>query len=343
MKKATLQDVAQEAGVAKSTAADILRDGTKWSYKPTTIATVQAAAKRLNYRPHFAAQALRRRQTNLIGIMIDVRASHLSALVRQLHDELLRHKYKPLLMDASTLEATPELFFSHAEMMSGILSADVLLEETISTHYAKISEQLPIIALYPVRDPHLECVTTDRAQAMEIAVEHLVALGHRHIVLAQAGGKTATSAMKRQGWQRALRAHHLPHGATYEIVTSCYDSGPESGQNAARLFMNMTPRPTALICASDTMALAAMSTLQDAGWKIPTEVSVMGFGGEDIGAIFRPALTTVCSPNVAVAQAAVARLITLVEEHDRENIPLPRHQLIAASLLQRASSGPTPI
>jgi DNA-binding LacI/PurR family transcriptional regulator len=342
MPNVTIRDVARAAGVSIATVSDVLRPQSRFRYRAETVAQVQEAVARLGYRAHSAARLLRQQQTKLVGIAIDVHSFSLSPLVRAVYEALERRSYEPLLLEARQLmPRSGPLPFPSPEILAGLLSIDLVLEGQPPVFYEELRRQLPLVALYPIRSKGIDCVTTDRALAIEMAVAHLAELGHRRVAFAQHYSPgVPTFETKRRGWMRGIKKQgfkesdihemRLPHSVSVQQVTATL---------AAQL-PTLRPRPTALICSGEGMALGTMSELSKAGWILPDQLSVVSFGSSQYGEFSRPALTVLEEPYAEIAQTAVARLIELIESPREEAILRPRHQLLKPRLVARQSTTP---
>lgn len=339
MTQITIKQVAEEAGVSISSVSNILSGAGRYSYRAETEQRVRAAAQRLSYRGNAAARALRQQKTRLVGVAVDARFLHLSLLISAIYDALLIKDYKPILMEArqlSDIDSSPS--FPSPDMLAGLISVDLRLENESEASYEMLGQNLPIIATYPVNSKRIHCVTTDRARAVEMAVEHLVALGHERIAFAQPETPNSpTSRMKARGWEQALHRFNLEEKVCPTLTTPSFDIGAERGADAARQLMTLKPKPTALFCGSDYMALGAMNELKKHGWKIPDDISIVGYDGREAGEYSEPALTTLRSQRALLARSAVEQLATIVEGVGVGQTK-PIQQLVEPQLLVRGST-----
>lgn len=342
MANVTIRDVAQAAGVSIATVSDVLRPESRFSYRPETVAQVHAAVKRLGYRAHSAARLLRQQKTRLVGVAIDVHSLALSPLTRAVYEEIERHNYEPLLLEARQLmPRSGHAPFPSPEILAGLLSVDLVLEGDIPLFYEELRQKLPLIALYPVRSKSIDCITTDRAGGIEMAVDHLVSLGHRRIGFAQqhSSGSPTTEA-KRRGWKRGIKKHALKEKDVHEIALPGHTPLREVTALLIKLLPTLRPRPTAVICGGDVMAISIITDLENAGWRLPDQLSVMCFGSNYYGQFTKPPLTSLNEPYGEIARAAVARLLEIIENPDDAAILRPRHQFLKPELLLRQSTAP---
>ena len=174
--------------------------------------------------------------------------------------------------------------------------------------------------------------SNDRQSASD-ATHYLIALGHRRIGMIAGPDGCRSSRECELGFIDALAAHDLDRGA--ELIAGCDGSGP-AGMAAARLLLEVSPRPTAIFAASDALAADVMRVAQAIGLDIPGELSLIGFGDDPAALLLPVALTSVHSPTSEMAFAAAIQLIG-----GKASAPQPVE--FFGTLVPRASTGPAPV
>jgi DNA-binding LacI/PurR family transcriptional regulator len=355
MPTVTIREVAKEAQASITAVSHILRGTAGYSYHIDTIARVREAADRLGYQAHAAARLLRQQETTIIGIAVRTeilaRAS-INSLVVATERELVAHRYQPTLIDpAQMIPSHSRTPFPSPGMVAGIISADLSMETRVPEFYQALQTKLPVVALYPLKQATVDYVTTDRAGAVELAVQHLVELGHHRIAFAECierGSITTTSKMR--GWKRARTKYALAGEPEYTINLSEELSNPcritNAGQRIAAAFAAMKRPATALICTGDEVAMSAIRHLQESGRRVPADVSVIGFDGVPYGEFISPPLTTIAHPWDEIACCSVRRLIELIERR-RSGAASPQAEppmarLLKPVLIVRSSTAPPP-
>jgi DNA-binding LacI/PurR family transcriptional regulator len=297
----------------------------------------------MGYQAHAAARMLRQGITKLIGIAVRTEVlgrESVNPLVVAVEAELAARGYQPLLIDPiHMMPANSHAPFPSPDLVAGIISADLALETQVPNFYKVLSGRLPIVALYPLQAARIDHVTTDRAQAVEMAVEHLVSLGHHRIAFAEIMNPDGvTSAPKMQGWKNAQLKWSLEAHDGYEVSLSNHGRIPELGCEAAEALLALNPVPTALVCASDDIALGVIRHLSAQGKRLPQELSLIGFNGSARGEYSYPSLTTIAQPVAEIARVATDRLLQLMELK-RDGKPWrPRRFLVKPVLLEREST-----
>lgn len=344
MPSLTIRDVAREAGVSISSVSRILRGESQYRYHEDTERRVREAAERLGYQAHAAARLLRQQETKLIGLAVHVTVRpHFNHLVVAVHDELIAHGYAPMLFEPNQLlPAHSHAPFPSLAMLAGIVSIDMTMPQSVPNFHETLASRLPTVALYPVPDDSVDFVFTDLAAGVEMAVEHLVELGHRRIAFTtNFDGPHPSPHLKTSGWKRATARHELVQPENYFIRLDQYGAIPDMAEEIAQRFLQLSPRPTALVCPSDEVAMCVINQLMSRGVQVPRDVSVVGFDGIEVGAYTCPALTTIVQPVDAVAGKAVERLMQVIRGNNGVGRP-PLREYVKPQLCVRASTAAPP-
>ena len=181
--------------------------------------------------------------------------------------------------------------------------------------------------------PNLSSVSSDNALAAQMAVDHLVQLGHRKIVVI--GGDrlvSDTTRLRYRGCLEAFREHGIDFDEEldYETIRFSY----ADGYNAAAALLKRNREFTALFAMSDVMAIGAIRALSDAGKRVPEDVSVIGLDGLNIGCYTVPRLATVEQSVDLLAQRSLQLLCGGIEKHTAA-----AHETVPVTLLARESAG----
>lgn len=342
MAKVTITDVAREAGVSVASVSFILRGVAGYSYKPETVAKVKQAAQALGYKPHAAARLLRQQQKTLIGLVIRLSVRpHANQLLIAVRDELKKRDYEPVLLEPEQLlPQYKALSFPSVDMLAGILSLDLTMEEEVPEFYLELAARLPLVALYPVADPEITSVYMDVENEVLAAAEHLAELGHRQIAFMNVlDSPHLSDKLKTSGWEKAVESLGLDSAPEYAIQVGLADSVSQMATHVVSSLEKMETRPTGLICESDEVAMSVLEKLATRGWNIPAELSVVGLDGIEFGAYSYPPLTSVAIAYEEIARLGVDVLMTQIEAEERPN---PTCQLLKPALLLRRSTAAPP-
>ncbi|MEO0633033.1 MAG: substrate-binding domain-containing protein [Pseudomonadota bacterium] len=175
----------------------------------------------------------------------------------------------------------------------------------------------------------------DGQEAFVTAVNHLVHLGHRRIAMICAPLQNAFAQQRLDGYRRGLRLNALQAPEGYLQVAEFSDAG---GAAATRILLDLPRPPTAIVCASDEMALGALAAIRDRGLEPGRDVSVIGYDGVHFGVHANPPLTTMAQPQARAGRRLGDMLLSLIDGAD----PRTQQELQRAHLVRRKTDGPPP-
>jgi DNA-binding LacI/PurR family transcriptional regulator len=349
--KATLRDVAQMAGVSKSTAANVFS-------RPEVVREevreqVRAAARQLGYAgPNPLGRLLSAGRVNAIGVATAEPLSYFfddpwaRAVLSHLAAECGRRGAGLALV--STEDRRQAAWNVRSAVVDGFV---LLCVEGSGELLVRLTRErgLPFVALsIEAEDPSVPSIAIDNRGGARLAAEHLLRLGHRRfailgIELSPEGGGLltpeqarrglyASTLLRLEGYWDALAPVGISPDAVPFFETRNERTSIEAGM--AALFptpdLGGTTRPTGLLAMSDNAALLAIEWLAARGLRVPGDVSVVGFDGVPEAARATPALTTVAQPLDAIAARAAAALLDGRTLESRETLPL--------TLVERAST-----
>jgi DNA-binding LacI/PurR family transcriptional regulator len=183
----------------------------------------------------------------------------------------------------------------------------------------------------PLRAAHVDSVTNDDLEGARLAVGHLAELGHSRIVHID-GGRGAGAAARRTGYVREMKRRGLEPWVVAGEFTDA------AGVRAAEELLGGDALPTAVFAANDLVAAGALDRFEDAGLRIPVDISIIGYDNTFLAALHHMSLTTIDQPRPEIGRLA---LTTLVERIDGERTSAAHHRL-EPSLVVRATTGPPP-
>jgi LacI family transcriptional regulator len=183
--------------------------------------------------------------------------------------------------------------------------------------------------------PRCDVVVSDNEMGARLAVEHLIALGHRRIATITGLLETRPGTDRLRGYRTALQAAGLAFRDEYVAYGDFY---VESGRLATEAFLALDEPPTAIFAASDLEALGAVRAAVDAGLTVPGSFSVVGFDDIDLAAHVQPAITTVRQDKAGLGRAAGRALVARVEDRSDG----PQQIVLPVTLVERGSSASPP-
>lgn len=305
-----LSDVAARAGVSTATVSRCLNSPAL--VQPATRDRVMAAVTELGYSPNFGARALAARRTGMIGAIIPTMENAIFARALQVFQEELHQSGLTLLVASSSYRPDIEEEQIRTLVARG---ADALLligHDRAERIYEFLDQRgVPVLIAW-VFDPHAArpSIGFDNRRSMAALVTHVLGLGHRDIgiISAETAGNDRAR-MRVEGVREALRAQGFDPGAAPLIET------PYSFENGGAAFARLMaahPRPTAVICGNDVLAVGALQMARRLGLDVPRDVSITGFDDIELATVVEPALTTVHVPHREMGRRAAQGLATML-------------------------------
>jgi len=330
-----MKDIARDLGVSVVTVSKVLRNHKDIGEE--TRKRVLRRVKELNYRPNMAARALTTGRTYIAGLIVpDLLHPFFAQIARALSAALRQHGYGLLL---SSSEEDPELERQEIEQLLA-RRVDVILiasaQETAKSLRRIKAHQTPYVLIdRRFAGFAADFVGTDDVAVGLLATNHLIEQGCRHI--AHIGGPAVSTAVNRlQGYRQALAGAGMDAPAGHVIaIRSGDDRGDRHGYAATRRLLATNPRPDAIFCFNDPVALGAMQAVLESGLRIPEDVAIVGCGNVSYSAFLRVPLSTVDQGSAAIGTEAARRALALLKTGKPDR---PTTVIVPAKLMVRASS-----
>ncbi len=306
MARPTIRDIARRAGVSTAVVSHVINDH-PGHVSAATRRRVHEVVGALGYRPLGVAKSLRRRESRALGLVISDTTSALFApVVRGVEAVAVREGYQVLLVNAETVAAEREALAALASHpVDGLIFMSTSARQD-NRHLAE-TRAIPVVAINRYGGPSgLTRILWDDRAGAQSAVRYLLDLGHRRIGLI-GGPRGRLSATRRlQGYTAAHRAVRLPVDTRLIVVG---DYTVEAGLDGVRRLLQLSPAPSAIVAANDTMAMGTLRGIQQAGLRCPDDVAVVGIGDPPFMAFAAPPLTTVALPVEEAGRRAAERLL----------------------------------
>lgn len=325
----TLKTVAKQARVAPSTVSRVLSGQTVVKISPETAKRVLAAARRLKFQPNAAAKSLKLRRTlNLALFVPEVSDPTISPVICGARDAAAGAGYSLsfIQFDEHTLQRKLHLQLLKEGRVDGLILAaavDTVVKELLA-------EDLPFVLVNRHVAFDNKYVIVDDVAAAMLAVDHLVARGHRDIACLS-GRPSIDPALRRfQGYCKSMEMHNLNYQS--ELVVECDWQIWDDGKRAMECLLNKGLRPSAVFASNLVVAIGAMTAIKRAGLRIPEDISLISIHDIPLAELLDPPLTVVKLPFYEAAHKATAALIEGLE-HNTPIVPaiLPPIGLIIRS------------
>ena len=330
--KPTILDVAKRAGVSKSLVSMVIRGDDRVS--PLRREAVLKAIADLGYRPNAMARGLVQRRTRIIGVVVsDLRNPFNGDVVSGILNEAAGLGYRALINTSDRrkdLEVDAIESFLELRVDGLVLATSRIDDQTIE----RAAGAVPVVVLgRRTSDDFTDSLTIDNEMGAEIAVDHCVDLGHRAI--AHIAGREGIAARRRRtGYERAMGRHGLTDHMT--IVDGGFTEA--GGYRGGQALLEQRMLPTAVIAANDLCAIGVLNALEEAGFEIPRDVSLVGYDNTSLAALRHVSLTTIHQPGEDMGRKAMDLLFERIHEGRTE----PRHEVVAPSLVVRSTTAPPP-
>lgn len=328
----TIREVARAAGVSVATVSRVV-NGTG-PVKDETRRRVEGEVSRLSYAPNAAARSLITNRTSTIGVVLpDIWGEYFSEVIRGIDFSARQSGYHVLVSSShSDMAETGDVL----RAMHGRVDGVVVMTPNVPPRAldACLPAALPAVFLNSVSGgTGRPTVGVDNRGGARAMVAHLLALGHRRIALVNGPASNSDATERRRGCGDAVRAAGLPPGAVVEVAG---DFGEESGEAAGKAIARLSPRPTAVFAANDSMAIGVLIALRSAGVRVPAEIAVAGFDDIPIARFASPPLSTVRQDLRNLGERALARLLA---EISGEGASHAAREVLPFRLVLRESTG----
>ena len=326
----TIRDVAERAGVSIATVSRVLNDRADVSVE--TRERVREVARSVGYSADPAARALATQRTRLVGVVVGDNAGHrdlslvfFGKVLAAISRRLAHAEYEALLQ---AIDGGVQHRFD-AAILIGLDGDDPLV--------AELSDRdIPLVGVdVRISGGRSAFVGSDHADGVRLALAHLYALGHRRIAHLAGAANTLAGADRIAAFRR--ETDRLGLALSDEYVREG-DFSSASGYRETCSVLALPERPTAIVAASDLMALAALQAIRDVGLEPATDVAIVGFDDLEAAALAHPPLTTIRQDRQELGTVAAERAIELIEDPEAN----PPATVLPVELVVRASSAPSP-
>jgi len=325
----TLADVAKLAGVSPATVSRAINEPAL--VKAKTRARVMQAVEELRYRPNRSARDLAGGRSRTVGVIVSNLANPFFLdIFHSVEYEAKRHGYEVLVentgYDPRRLAAVIDGMLGRSP--AGIV---VVVSEMEDPMMQELLEGAIPTVIYDVGSPgpNIANIRVDEEQGIHTVTRYLRSLGHKQFGFV--GHHTQYGSLRRR--REALEAEL---GDALAIGADVDDS-LEGGRAGARAMLKLDPRPTAILCGNDHIAIGAMRELRVRGLDVPGDMTVVGFDNILWAEYVNPTLTTVNIPRPSIGRMAMERILT---PEGSPSAAAAEEIIVQPDLVIRESSGP---
>ncbi|RMG87753.1 MAG: LacI family transcriptional regulator [Chloroflexi bacterium] len=337
MKKLTIAQIAELAGVSKATVSRVLNNYPHIS--PAVREKVQQVIAETGYQPNNIARMLASERSNIIGLLVpsDARKVFTDPYYPTLTEGVSRGAHHHNLTLSLFIVYTPGegLTTIRNIISAGLLDGLIITADDKNYSHIEllVQSQLPFVLIGNLA--HIDgipCrIDVDNVDGGRTATEHLINLGYQRVATI-ASNKNLSGEERLQGYRQALEAHGRPFEPDLVVYG---DYSAESAYIAMQRLLALDELPDAIFIASDSMAIGAMRAIREAGLQVPDDVAIVGFDDLPTAVQTDPPLTTIHQPIDEVGRLAVSTLLDLADNPETT----PREIILPTKLVIRATCG----
>jgi LacI family transcriptional regulator len=305
--RATIGEVAALAGVSPTTVSHVFSG--RRLVSESTRERVLEAVRELGYRPNNVARNLRTRRSRMVAVIVpDITNPFYGVLTRGLADALQGADYATFVCNTDGTVEREERFLQDVldRGVDGVVMAAVNVAD--QSLLAVVETGTPLVCVGTANgDPRIDRVVADDESGSRAVTQHLLQAGARRVAMIQ--GPSHSGEVRVEGYRNALRQagkrfrrDFVAHG----------DWTRQGGHDAMMSLMSVKPRPDAVFCANDLMAIGAMDAAHELDLAVPGDVALAGFDDVEAATLIRPPLTTVRNPSYDTGMAAGRLLLSRI-------------------------------
>ena len=335
MPNLTLEDIAKQAGVSRSTASRVVNNDPNVS--DSVRMKVQEVILTTGYLPHAAARSLASHRSWMIGLVLPRTVStfftdpYFPRLTQGVAQACNHNNYTLALFLLDTKEDEKRIFprISRRGLLDGILLQTANMEDELIDRL--INSDVPVVVVgRPFKAKGISYIDVDNVSSTDKAVSHLIHLGYKRIGNITGRMNTTVGIDRMEGYVKAITESG---GIIDEHLIIEGDFTEQSGYEAMKQLLPL--RPDAVFAASDTMAIGAIRAVREAGLRVPEDIAFVGFDDLPIASLSDFKLTTIHQPIFQFGEKAVDNLIDMIENGSKPS----RRIIMETELVIRDSCG----
>jgi LacI family transcriptional regulator len=315
--RATLSEIAKAAGVSVATVSRVLNNSDHPINEKTRQRIVEIAEE-LNYQPNLIARSLRMDSSKTVGIVVEnLTSPFIPPIVSAIQDTLKPANYMSFILNTNQ---DPDVEIESIHALNNRQIDGLLFVATWDRSPRMIEEMTakPFVFVHRHFQTYIDnSVLVDERWGACLAVTHLADLGHQKIAMITGTGDWDATIYRKQGYLETMQALGLPIAADW-IIEANWDV--DGGFQAATALLHLGERPTAIFAQNDLLALGAIQAIQQAGLRVPEDLSVVGYDDREFSSMVRPSITTVTLPAAELGRQAAALLLRRMRG-ETENAP----------------------
>ena len=305
---ATMKDIARQTGLGLATISRYLNGG---KVKEQNRKAIEAAITELNFTVNEFARSLKTSKSKTIGVIIpELNNTFVASIITVMEDILRKNGYGVIVCDCNTNENLEReaVSFLVNKTVDGIINMPVCRDG--SHLQPAFDKNLPVVLIdRTISTVHnnVDAVVVDNVQAAENATLHLIENGHRQIGIIVGPRDVFTSQQRLLGYNKAYEKNGLDAESKY-IAFSEYSV--QGGYESMNRLLAEHSGLTAVFVTNYEMTLGAIIAINEAGIKLPAELSIIGFDNLELSQVVKPKLTIIAQPLEEIGEQAAARMLS---------------------------------
>jgi LacI family transcriptional regulator len=328
----TMRQIAAAAKVSIGTVSHVINDTAK--VRPKLRERVLEAIRRLGYQPSALAQGLRRRRTNMLGMIIpDITNPFFPGVVRGAEDVAYKRSYRMILCNADNDAEKEHSYIRELRSyhVAGLLIIPSSGAEIAAHLRTYTSSSVPVVCIDRVPEGWKgDAVLVANENGAYEGTRHLIEMGHHRLAVITGPLKLTNAVDRLKGFKRALEESKLR--LEEEFLQEARFDAP-SGYQAALRLLRMPERPTAIFACNDLMAFGVLQAARELGIRCPEDLSIVGFDSLEFTKLTDPSLTSIHQPGYELGATAARLLLQRID-----GMQTPPKRLSLSTELMRLNS-----
>jgi DNA-binding LacI/PurR family transcriptional regulator len=334
-----IKAVAKHANVSTATVSRTINGSDKVS--PETAERVHKSIAALNFIPNTHARALGSGRSSLLGLIIsDITNPFFPELVKAFEDIAIKQGQEVLV--ANTNYDPHRTTHCVTRMLQRKVDGVAIMTSEMDEHLTDfLRSQIPVVFLDTgIPALGISCIHIDYSTGVEMAMSHLIALGHKRIAFLSGPMRLKSARTRLRAFKESSARNQL--NVAPEMVAEG-NHQPDGGYKAMLRILSVKPedRPTAVLASNDLTAIGALGAIAEYGLRVPEDISIIGFDDIQLTAYTSPPLTTIRLPHGAIAKAAIHALLGVHRANGKKPTQGEQH-IIQPTIVLRKSTGPVP-
>lgn len=326
----SIYDIAKKAGVSPSTVSRALEDHPRIG--AATRQRIQQLAREMDFVPSTVARSLAANKTWTIGLILAGISDPFMGRVVEGIEQVASEAGFTVLMSTSQNDREREISLIET-LRKRRVDGIIVLASHLFDRYPRFfeSNKIPIVLLNE-QNPgeYMHFVAVDDVHGTQLAVEHLLALGHRRIGYVGVTNRPKSNECRLKGYLAALEAAGIVSDPSLVFVPEGIESHAEAGEACLELLL--AAGATAICCYNDTIAIGLLAACYKRGIAVPDRLSIIGFDDIEMASYAIPPLTTIRQPRFELGQRAMHMMLALLNGQESSN------QVVSGELVVRGTT-----